>query len=118
MSEDELTQGFRVRRFGMVIGLREESAQAYVALHAGSGIRDLLTAANIRNFNIFLQRLPDGHLYEFAYYEYVGNNYEADMATLAAHPRNREWLALCNPMQRPFPEATGWTEMQAIFLNP
>lgn len=102
----------------MVIGLREESAPAYIALHAESGIRDLLTAANIRNFNIFVQRLPDGHLYEFGYYEYVGDNYEADMAALDAHPRNREWLALCNPMQRPLPGANGWTEMQSIFLNP
>jgi L-rhamnose mutarotase len=102
----------------MVIGLREESAEAYISLHAGDGIRDLLTAANIRNFNIFLHRFPDGRLYEFGYYEYVGENYEADMAALAAHPRNMDWLALCDPMQQPFPEAKGWTEMQAIFLNP
>ena len=107
-----------VRRFGMVIGLREEHAEAYVALHEGTGVRDLLTAANIRNFSIFLQRFPDGQFYEFGYYEYVGQDYEADMAVLAAHPRNVEWLALCDPMQRPFPGTTGWTEMQAIFHNP
>ena len=65
---------------------------------------DLLAAANIRNFSIFLHRLPDGRLYEFGYYEYAGKDYERDMEALAAHPRNTEWLALCDPMQLPLPE--------------
>ena len=102
----------------MVVGLREESADAYVALHAGPVIRDLLTAANIRNFNIFLHRLPDGKLYEFGYYEYGGENYEADMAALAAQSRNIDWLALCDPMQVPLPGNTGWAEMRSVFFNP
>ncbi len=106
-----------VKRVGMVIGLRDEKAQEYKALHAGPGIRDLLGRANIRNFNIFVQRLPDGVLYEFAYYEYVGDDYAADMAKLAAEPRNVEWLKLCDPMQIPLPGQTGWTEMELVFLN-
>lgn len=107
-----------LRRFGMVIRLRDEAAEAYKALHAGAGVRDLLTEANILNFNIFLHRLPDGSLYEFGYYEYVGNDYSADMAKLAAHPRHIEWLALCDPMQLPLPGQTGWTAMEQIYFNP
>lgn len=113
-----MTAPRQIRRFGMVIGLREEHATAYVALHAGPGVRDLLIAANIRNFSIFLHRLPDGKLYEFGYYEYVGSDYDADMAALAAHPRNAEWLSLCDPMQLPLPGETGWTEMEEVFHNP
>jgi len=116
--EDHLTATGSTRRFGMLIGLREECANDYVALHAGPGVRDLLAAANIRNFSIFLHRLPDGRLYEFGYYEYAGENYEADMAALAAHPRNTEWLALCDPMQLPLPGETGWAEMNQVFYNP
>jgi L-rhamnose mutarotase len=106
-----------MKRIGMVIGLRDDKADEYKALHAGPGVRELLSQANIRNFNIFLQRLPDGRLYEFGYYEYVGENYGADMAWLAAQPRNIEWLQLCDPMQVPLPGQAGWTEMEQVFLN-
>jgi L-rhamnose mutarotase len=102
----------------MVIGLREDVAEAYKELHRGEGVRDLLAAANIRNFSIYLQRLPDGKLYEFAYYEYVGDDFEGDMARLAAEPRNVEWLKLCDPMQVPLPGHTGWAEMEPIYFNP
>jgi L-rhamnose mutarotase len=104
-------------RFGRVIGLREDRVEDYRSLHRGAGVRDLLTAGNIRNFNIFLQRFPDGKLYEFAYFEYVGSDYEGDMARLAAEPRNVEWLKLCDPMQVPLPGSSGWTEMEQIFFN-
>lgn len=107
-----------MRRFGMVIGLREDQVEAYKALHAGEGVRDLLIAANIRNFNIYLTRMPDGQLYEFAYYEYHGSDYEGDMARLDAEPRNIEWLKLCGPMQIPLPGTTGWTMMESVYCNP
>ena len=113
-----MTASGPIRRFGMVIGLREECRDAYVALHAGSGVRDLLAAANIRNFSIYLHRLPDGRLYEFGYHEYSGESYEADMAALAAHPRNADWLELCGAMQLPLPGETGWAEMNQVFYNP
>ncbi len=106
-----------MQRFGMVIGLRDESLDEYKALHAGSGVRDLLHQANIRNFNIFVHRLPDGKLYEFAYYEYVGTDYPADMAKLDNEPRNLAWLAKCNPMQTPLPGAVAWTLMEQVYLN-
>ena len=107
-----------VHRFGMVIRLIDESAEAYKALHAGPGVRDLLSEANIQNFNIFLMRLSDGFLYEFGYYEYAGDDYSADMAILAAHPRHVEWLAQCDPMQLPLPGQKGWTAMEQIYFNP
>lgn len=81
-------------------------------------MRDLLAIANIRNFSIFLQRMPDGLLYEFAYFEYVGDDFVRDMEWLNAQPRHREWLQLCDPMQRPLPGAEGWTRMRPIYFNP
>lgn len=106
-----------VRRFGRVIGLKEKDLEAYKALHAGPGVRDLLTEANMRNFNIFVHRLPDGQLYEFMYVEYVGDDMASDMARLSANPRNAEWLTLCNPMQIPLPGHTGWADMESVFFN-
>ncbi|MDH4442458.1 MAG: L-rhamnose mutarotase [Rhizobium sp.] len=105
------------RRFGMVIGLKEDRAKDYVALHAGPGVRDLLTAAHIRNFNIFVTRMPDGKLYEFAYYEYWGSDYEADMAAMMRDPGHVAWLDVCDPMQVPLPGHTSWAEMEQIYFN-
>ncbi len=109
-----------VLRIGMVIGLHDEAEDAYRRLHADDepGVRDLLRAYHLRNFSIFLQRLPDGRLYEFAYAEYTGDDYERDMAALDAEPRNRAWLARCDPMQRPLPGATSWTVMESVYHNP
>lgn len=101
----------------MVIGLREDQIAAYRQLHDGAGVRDLLSAANIHNFSIFLTRMDDGNFYEFASYDYIGDDYDADMASLAADPRNQAWLALCDPMQRPLHGESGWRQMELIFFN-
>lgn len=106
-----------VRRYGMVIGLRDEWEAEYRRLHEGPGVRDLLRGANIRNFNIFLHRLPDGKLYEFAYYEYCGTDHAGDMARLQAHPRHVEWLRLCDPMQLPLPGGTSWKPIDQVYFN-
>ncbi|WDR04652.1 L-rhamnose mutarotase [Devosia rhodophyticola] len=107
-----------MQRFGQVIGLREERRAEYVELHAGSGVRDVLHDFHIRNFNIFVHQMPDGKLYEFAYFEYVGNDYEADMRAMALHPRTKAWRALCDPMQVPLPGETSWARMECVFLQP
>ena len=45
------------------------------------------------------------HYYLFAYYEYTGNDYKADMETLAKEPRNIKWLSMTDAMQIPLPGA-------------
>jgi L-rhamnose mutarotase len=109
-----------VQRVGMVIGLRDEMIDPYRRLHADDspGVRDLLQRYHLRNFSIFLHRLPDGRVYEFAYFEYVGDDLEADMAALNAEPRNRAWLAQCDPMQLPLPGEDSWAVMEPIYFNP
>jgi L-rhamnose mutarotase len=109
-----------VKRVGMVIGIKPNFIDEYKRLHAAenAGVRDLLRKYHIHNFSIFLQEMPDGKWYEFGYYEYTGKDFEADMAKLAKEPRNIEWLRNCDPMQIPLPGATGWTEMESVYLNP
>jgi L-rhamnose mutarotase len=79
-----------VTRVGMVIGIKPDQIEAYKQLHSGPGVRDLLDQANIHNFSIFLHQMDDGKFYEFAYYEYTGDNYEEDMAWLATQPSNQQ----------------------------
>ena len=114
-SNDEVT-----RRIGMVTKLKKEYVEEYKRLHADStpGVRDLLQKYNMRNFSIFLIQLKDGNYYEFGYYEYIGDNYEEDMAKLDQEPRNKEWLKMCDPMQKPIEGFDGWANMDLIYYNP
>jgi L-rhamnose mutarotase len=107
-----------IKRVGMVVQLNDEHMDAYKKLHADSnpGVRDLLTKYNMANFSIFLHEI-DGKWYEFGYYEYVGDDFEADMAALDAEPRNKEWLKICDPMQIPLEGETGWAEMERVYFN-
>ena len=107
------------KRVGMVIGIREEKIDAYKELHADShpGVRDLLAKANMHNFSIHLKKLPDGKHYLFAYYEYTGDDFNADMERLSSEKRNQEWLAITDPMQVPLPGEEGWSVMDEVYYN-
>ena len=112
-----MTDNDGIRRVGMVIGIKEECIAEYRALHDGPGVRDLLRSYNIRNFNIYLQKMPDGKSYEFATYEYHGTDYDADMAKLARDPQNIAWLKQTDPTQTPLQGEKSWTVMERIFFN-
>ena len=102
-------------RHGQLIGIRPENLAAYKRYHAKvwPDILAMITACNIRNYSIYQK---DGLL--FAYYEYVGTNYEADMAKMAADPRTQEWWAIMKPLQKALDtRAPGewWAEMEEVF---
>lgn len=108
----------QVKRVGMVIGLRPEKMAEYKKLHADSnpGVRDLLSKYNMRNFSIYLHQI-EGKWYEFGYYEYVGDDFKADMARLDAEPRNKAWLEICDPMQTPLKGEKSWAVMEEVYHN-
>jgi L-rhamnose mutarotase len=108
-----------VKRVGMVIKIKPERLEEYLAVHADSvaGVRDLLTKYNLRNFSIFMTQLEDSNYYEFGYYEYWGDDFETDMKLLEAEPRNKAWLELCDPMQIPLEGEVSWKEMKRIYAN-
>ena len=104
-----------MRRVGQLIGLKPDHIEAYERLHAAVWPEVLATiaACNIRNYSIF----QHGEQL-FAYFEYVGNDFEADMVKMAADPKTREWWALTDPMQVPLEMcAPGkwWTTMKEVF---
>jgi len=102
-------------RHGQLIGIRPERIAEYLRYHADAwpDIVAMITRCNIRNYSIYLK---DDVL--FAYYEYVGRDYEADMARMAADPRTQEWWAIMKPMQKPIAtraEGEWWAEMKEVF---
>lgn len=109
-----------MKRCGSVLGLREERIEEYKRLHAAvwPEVLRMITACNLRNYSIFLRRLPDGQHYLFSYFEYVGEDFEADMARMAADPITQRWWDLCMPCQKPLPdraEGEWWAEMEEVF---
>jgi L-rhamnose mutarotase len=103
------------RRFASVIRLLPEKEAEYRRLHSAAwpAVLDAIAAANIRNYSIFLR---DGML--FSYLEYVGNDYAADMATLATDEATRRWWALTDPCQAPIEGARQgewWAEATEVF---
>jgi L-rhamnose mutarotase len=99
----------------MVIRVRPELEDAYVHLHANTWPEVLrkISDCNMRNYTIFMR---DGYL--FAYYEYVGDDYEADMAKMAADPVTQAWWKLTDPCQEPVESAAKgerWAEMEEVF---
>jgi L-rhamnose mutarotase len=108
-----------VIRVGMVIKIKPEKLEEYLALHAdtNSGVRHLLSKYHIRNFSIFMTQLEDSSYYEFGYWEYWGDNYEEDMKKLDLEPENKAWLEMCDPMQIPLEGETSWRRMDRIYSN-
>lgn len=104
-----------MRRIASVIGLPAENVEEYERLHAGvwPAVSSRLSASNIQNYSIYRY----GELL-FAYMEYVGDDYDADMAAMGADPATREWWALCEPLQRPVAdraEGEWWKTVPEVF---
>ena len=64
------------------------------------GVLATIDACHMHNYSIFRY----GDLL-FAYFEYTGDDFAADMAKMAADPTTQEWWSICEPMQQPVPEA-------------
>lgn len=102
-------------RYGQLIAIRPEHIQSYKQYHAAvwPGVLATIRDCNIRNYSIFLR---DNLL--FAYFEYHGADFEADMAKMAADPVTQEWWKIMNPMQQPIAtagEGEWWTRMEEVF---
>ncbi|HUU60183.1 MAG TPA: L-rhamnose mutarotase, partial [Phycisphaerae bacterium] len=80
-----------MKRYGMVVKVRAEKLDEYKRLHAAvwPGVLKRIRDCNLRNYSIFHK---DGYL--FSYFEYVGEDFDADMARMAADETTQKWWAL------------------------
>jgi len=104
-----------MKRYGSVIKLRKEHEAKYKELHANPWpeINAMIKACNISNYSIYLR---DGFL--FSYFEYVGDDFDADMAKMAADPLTNKWWALCKPCQQTLDtnkEGEWWSDMEEVY---
>ncbi|MBB1251091.1 L-rhamnose mutarotase [Rhizobium sp. G21] len=106
-----------MQRMGMVIGLNAEKIEEYERLHAAvwPDVLRMITACHIRNYSIFLKE-PENLL--FSYFEYHGEDFDADMKIMAADPATQDWWAVCMPCQKPLEtrkDGEWWASMDEVF---
>ncbi|MFY0617712.1 MAG: L-rhamnose mutarotase [Shimia sp.] len=107
-----------MQRMGMVIGLKPEHLDAYKKLHADVWPEVLarLKQSNISNYSIFL-REPEYLM--FSYWEYTGDDFEADALSISEDPVTQAWWKVCGPMQEPLStrnEGEWWANMEQVFF--
>jgi L-rhamnose mutarotase len=107
-------------RYGSVIGVKPEKIEEYKRLHADvwPGVLKMIKQCNIRNYSIYFGELEKGKYYLFSYFEYTGDDFDADMAKMAADPTTQKWWSVCEPCQSPIPtrkEGEWWANMEEVF---
>jgi len=104
-----------MKRYGFVIKVAPGMLEEYKRLHANPwpGINEKIKECNITNYTIYHR---DGLL--FGYYEYVGEDYEADMARMGEDPQTQKWWDACYPCLETLPTVPGgrgWADMEEIY---
>ena len=104
-----------MKRYGKVIKVRPEKLEEYKELHVAvwPTVLKMIKECNIRNYSIYYR---DGFL--FSYYEYTGDDHQADMKKMAADSETQRWWKLTDPCQEQLEtckEGEWWGEMEEVF---
>lgn len=109
-----------IQRFGMVTGLKPEKMEYYKKLHAAvwPAVQKKITECNIHNYSIYLKKV-NGQWLLFSYFEYIGNDFDADMKKMADDSTTQRWWKETDPCQLPLPNAAAknqvWSDMEEVF---
>lgn len=104
-----------MRRYGTVLRLKPGAEGTYREYHKAvwPEVLGMIADCNIRNYSIYLK---DDWL--FAYFEYHGTDFVADMKKMAADRKTQEWWAIMVLLQEPLPsrkDGEWWAEMDEVF---
>jgi L-rhamnose mutarotase len=104
-----------MKRFGQIIKVKSDKIEEYRKYHAAvwPDVLKMIKMCNINNYSIFIK---DDYL--FAYFEYTGKDFSADMAKMAADPTTQKWWDIMMPMQQPLAtrkEGEWWSDMEEVF---
>ena len=113
-------ESVQVKRYGSVIGVKKEMLEDYKELHANPWpeVNRKLKECNIRNYSIYVRRMPDGDYYLFSYFEYTGDDFGGDMERMAADPITQKWWKQTDPCQTPLPDREAgewWASMEEVY---
>lgn len=121
MADSSSSGSDKVMRVQSVIGVKKEALARYKELHAAvwPAVLERIKQCNMQNYSIALGQLDDDNYYLFSYFEYVGDDFEGDMAAMAADPVTQQWWAECKPCQQPCRhrgEGAWWMDLEEVFF--
>ncbi len=109
-----------IERFASITGVKKDKLAYYKQLHANAwpAVLKQIRASNIQNYSIYLKEI-EGNYYLFSYFEYTGDNFEADMNKMAQNKETQQWWKETDPCQIPLPDAAAkgaiWADMEEVF---
>ena len=103
------------QRYGSLIKVKSQYEERYIILHKHTfpEVLNQIHRSNIRNYSIYLK---DGVL--FSYFEYVGDDFDKDMESMAQNEATRDWWKLTDPMQEPFEsrkKGEWWASLDEVY---
>jgi L-rhamnose mutarotase len=103
-----------MQKVGAMLRIKAESIESYKRYHAAvwPEVVAMMHECNIRNYSIYLKED-----YLFSCFEYHGENFQRDMAKMAADKKTQEWWAIMTPMQEPLPTrqpGEWWARMEEV----
>ena len=106
-----------MQRMCRIIKVKPEVIAEYKRIHAAvwPEILEAIAKSNVQNYSIFL-REPENLL--ISYWEYMGTDYEGDMAGIKLAPRMQEWWDMTDPMQEPLAiraQGEWWADVPEVF---
>ena len=101
-----------IRRFCQRGFLKPEKVEEYRALHVAAwpDVLKTIRECNLQNYSIFIL----GEMV-VAYFEYTGEDYEADMRKMEADPVTQEWWKHTKPCFARHDEGVYYEDMEEIF---
>ncbi|MBK8979896.1 MAG: L-rhamnose mutarotase [Planctomycetes bacterium] len=111
------------RYHASVVELLPEREPQYRALHADVWPEVLarIRASNIRDYRIYRVELG-GRIYLFSTFAYVGQDFDQDMAAMAADPTTRDrWWPITDACQRRIPgtpDGQQWLPLEQVMHIP
>ncbi len=104
-----------LRRFGQIIRLKPEKLDTYLELHRHPWpcVLEMIYKCNIRNYSIFIYNQDT----LFAYFEYIGSDFQADMQKMANDECTQKWWAETAPCQESLSNNPGewWLNLEEVF---
>lgn len=104
-------------RFGQLGKLKPEKVEEYCALHANPWpeVQKTITECNLRNYSIYLHGTT-----VFAYFEYVGEDFDGDMKKMEEDPITLKWWEHTHPCFQEYaidPASQFYHDMKPIFYQ-
>ena len=104
--------GIMVLRFGQVIKAKPDGLADYKKWHANPmpGVNEMIKECGLKNYSIFSRG-------EYLF-EYEGEDFDADMAKMAADPATQRWWDVVKPLMQPLDdraEGEFWSDMEEIY---